>query len=87
MFSTQTAPAKEVLVSFGEDDMEKDYNADEVFNEPLSKKRKGVYYKELHIKTLLRKTRAKVSHPRRIWLTRSDEEWSREEATYGTRPG
>lgn len=78
VFSTQTAPAKEVLVSFGEDDMEKDYNADEVFNEPLSKKRKGVYYKELHIKTLLRKTRAK----RRGVVERRGDLWDKTRIGY-----
>ncbi|OCF37974.1 RNA polymerase II-associated factor 1 [Kwoniella heveanensis CBS 569] len=47
-------PAKEVLVSFEED------GDDEVAEEqPDRKRRKGVYYKELTFRTLLRKTRAK----------------------------
>ncbi|WVF72845.1 hypothetical protein IAT40_007663 [Kwoniella sp. CBS 6097] len=47
-------PAKEVLVSF--DEGSEDQAADE---EPPRKRQKGVYYKELTFRTLLRKTRAK----------------------------
>nr|KIR84867.1 RNA polymerase II-associated factor 1 [Cryptococcus tetragattii IND107] len=45
------APKKEILVSFQE--------GEESDNEPAAKKRKGVYYKEINFRTLLRKTRTK----------------------------
>ncbi|OXH09900.1 RNA polymerase II-associated factor 1 [Cryptococcus neoformans] len=46
-----SAPKKEILVSFQE--------GEESDNEPATKKRKGVYYKEINFRTLLRKTRTK----------------------------
>lgn len=49
---TQTEPAKEVLVSFDEGEDEHPH---------VSKRRKGVYYKDINMRTLLRKTRGKVS--------------------------
>ena len=59
----QTNPTKEVLVTFQEDTEVADDNANEVFDESPRKRLKGVYYKDIHMRTLLRKTRAKVSDP------------------------
>nr|ODN89022.1 RNA polymerase II-associated factor 1 [Cryptococcus depauperatus CBS 7841] len=50
---SSTVPKKEVLVAFQEEDHNDDMEG------PAQKKRKGVYYKEINFKTLLRKTRIK----------------------------
>ncbi|ODO06789.1 hypothetical protein I350_04148 [Cryptococcus amylolentus CBS 6273] len=50
-------PEKEVLVSFQEEESQ---HVDENDERP-AKKRKGVYYKEINFKTLLRKTRSKAN--------------------------
>ncbi|WWD19106.1 hypothetical protein CI109_103564 [Kwoniella shandongensis] len=51
-------PSKEVLVAFQEDDEETDRP---------NKRRKGVYYKQITFRTLLRKTRAKVETRGDLW--------------------
>jgi len=71
--SMQTAPTKEVLVTFREEESEEGHDGDDVFDEPSRRKRKGVFFKEINVRTLLRKTRAKVSAPEGCLLMRSDE--------------
>ncbi|WVQ74973.1 hypothetical protein IAR50_004581 [Cryptococcus sp. DSM 104548] len=61
-------PEKEVLVSFQED--VGDVDGDDL---RPAKKRKGVYYKEINFKTLLRKTRSK----RREDLDNQDDRWDK----------
>lgn len=48
---------KEVLISFHEEIKDEMPASDE----PMRKKRKGVYFKEINMRTLLRKTRVQVS--------------------------
>ncbi len=57
---TQIHPAKEFLMTFVEEEGKEEEDT-EMFGEPPRKKRKGVYYKDIFFRTLLRKTRALVS--------------------------
>ncbi|WVQ82129.1 hypothetical protein IAT38_004257 [Cryptococcus sp. DSM 104549] len=59
-------PRKEVLVAFQEEDAGEE-EEDMFGEEPAKKKRKGVYYKEISYRTVLRKTRAKVDTRDDIW--------------------
>jgi hypothetical protein len=74
-------------MTFREDQGKEEPDAEEMFEEPAKKKRRGAYFKEINMRTLLRKTRAKVSEPEILWLTCSDEERLRPGAVCGTRPG
>ncbi|KAK4688807.1 RNA polymerase II-associated factor 1, partial [Tremellales sp. Uapishka_1] len=58
---SQARPSKEILLSFIEEEPEDD--------EPARKKRKGVYFKEISMRTLLKKTRAQGEDDERkdIW--------------------
>ena len=62
---SQTVPSKEVLVTFQEGSTEgsteNNDDAEEVFGERPKRRRKGVYFNQITMRTLLRKTRAKVS--------------------------
>ncbi len=48
-------------MTFREDQGKEEPDAEEMFEEPAKKKRRGAYFKEINMRTLLRKTRAKVS--------------------------
>jgi len=58
----QAQPQKEILLTFVEETKE-DEDEDDMFGdeEPAKKKRKGVYFKDITMRTQLRKTRAKRS--------------------------
>lgn len=48
-------------MAFREETSADEAGAEGIFDEPMKKRRKGVYYNNIGMRTLLRKTRAKVS--------------------------